>query len=192
MKWTYNQELEAACIYGYGLDNSAQTFPYPAPDLGWSALAEIQGSTPIDVTASCVSPRTQVNYVAVQAGPTRATSTRVPHQQIALNSRIDAYSNIPQGQPVISRGRNNTRSRARRSQVSSSPSHSPDDLELKCKWEGCRYTGTFNREHSLIRHIRNIHISPFAHPCLVQGCGQVFNRADNLLQHKRNNHITYP
>lgn len=74
---------------------------------------------------------------------------------------------------------------------SSSPSDNTGNDKLRCKWEGCRYKGTFERETSLIRHIRKLHISPLAHPCLVPGCSKAFNRADNLTQHTRNTHYSY-
>lgn len=40
----------------------------------------------------------------------------------------------------------------------------------------------------LIRHLKNVHVSPGAHPCCVPGCDKVCNRADNLAQHMKNVH----
>ncbi|KAJ6124030.1 hypothetical protein N7471_011347 [Penicillium samsonianum] len=180
MAGPYDQQWEDTRIYGYSLEGPIQTFPHLIPDLSWSASAEFEGSMPNGVpVTSYLSPRPQVNSLAVQGGSTRAMSTSVPHQQSASNSRIAAHSNLSQ-QPA-----------PRKRQISGSPSHSPDDLEFQCKWEGCGYRGTFKRESSLIRHIRKIHVSPLAHPCPVQGCEKAFNRADNLVQHTRNNHYTY-
>ncbi|KAJ5373218.1 hypothetical protein N7517_005224 [Penicillium concentricum] len=192
MAGPYDQRWEDTRIYGYNLDGSLQTFPHLAPDLGWSASAGFEGFLPNGVpVTSYLSPCAQVNSLAVQGGSTRAMPISVPHQQIASTPRVAAYPNLSHGPAVISRGRSNTRSRARRSQISGSASHSPDDPEFQCKWEGCGYLGTFKRESSLIRHIRKIHVTPLAHPCPVQGCKKAFNRADNLIQHTRNNHYTY-
>lgn len=52
-----------------------------------------------------------------------------------------------------------------------------------CRWEGCPYSGTFNRESSLIRHLRNMHIAPRAHPCPMPDCNRICNRTDTLRQH---------
>ncbi|OKP10628.1 hypothetical protein PENSUB_3931 [Penicillium subrubescens] len=57
-----------------------------------------------------------------------------------------------------------------------------------CRWEGCPYSGTFNRESSLIRHLRKMHITPGAHPCPMPGCTRIYNRADTLSQHLRGVH----
>jgi hypothetical protein len=59
---------------------------------------------------------------------------------------------------------------------------------FECKWEGCQYPGSFNREHDLLRHLRTIHIAPLAHSYPVKECRKVCNREDNLLQHMKNRH----
>ncbi|KAF9885311.1 hypothetical protein FE257_013028 [Aspergillus nanangensis] len=41
---------------------------------------------------------------------------------------------------------------------------------LQCKWQGCRSSTRFNRVNDLIRHIKTIHISPSAYPCLEDNC----------------------
>ncbi|CAI7566064.1 unnamed protein product [Penicillium glandicola] len=181
MAWPYNQRREDSRIYGSNLDDPAQTFHALASDLATST--EFEGSMPNDVPVSYFSPWPRVNPPTVQGGSTGAMSSSVRHQPNA--SRIAAYQNPPQELP-ISRGRNSTRRRARSHQISG-----PDDREFECKWENCGYRGTFNRESSLLRHIRNLHIRPLAHICPVQGCERAFNRADNLAQHIRNNHYTY-
>ncbi|KAJ5214218.1 hypothetical protein N7449_001387 [Penicillium cf. viridicatum] len=192
MAWPYDQQWEDTRIYAYSLDNPAQTFSHLTPDLGWSASAEVERSMPSGMpVSSYLSPRTRVNPLAMQGTSTGAMQTSIRHQQNASNPGIAAQQNPFQEPAVISRGRNNTRSRAKRRQISGSPPHSTDGPEFQCKWEGCAYRGTFKRESSLIRHVRNIHVSPLAHPCLVQGCDKAFNRADNLVQHTRNNHYTY-
>ncbi|OJJ43583.1 hypothetical protein ASPZODRAFT_28239 [Penicilliopsis zonata CBS 506.65] len=59
---------------------------------------------------------------------------------------------------------------------------------FRCKWEGCRYSGSFNRIGDLLRHVRNIHVCPRSYPCPVQSCGEIFNRKDNLQEHMRRRH----
>ncbi|OJJ70059.1 hypothetical protein ASPBRDRAFT_650104 [Aspergillus brasiliensis CBS 101740] len=59
---------------------------------------------------------------------------------------------------------------------------------FQCKWEGCRYTGSFHREADLLRHLRTLHISPAIHRCGIDNCGSVFNRKDNLRDHTRRYH----
>ncbi|OQD68252.1 hypothetical protein PENPOL_c003G07187 [Penicillium polonicum] len=191
MTWPYDQGWDEARMYGYSLDNPAQTFPHLAPDLSWSACAEFEMSMPNAVPATSNLSPPRLNSLAVQGGSTRAMSPSVPHQPNASNPRIATYPNPPNEPAVVSRGQNNTRNRARERQISGSPPHNPHDLEFQCKWDGCGYRGTFKRESSLIRHIRKIHVSPLAHPCSVQGCEKAFNRADNLVQHTRNKHYTY-
>ncbi|KAJ5483295.1 hypothetical protein N7530_002541 [Penicillium desertorum] len=192
MTLPYDQGWEDTRIYGYNLNDPAQSFSHLSPDLSWGASAEFETFMPNGVpVSSYLSPRARVNHLAVRGGSPGATSTSVPQQQNATSARIAADLDLSQEPAVISRGRNNTRSSARRRQISGSSSHSHDDPQFQCKWKGCGYRGTFKRESSLVRHIRKIHISPLAHPCPVQGCGKVFNRADNLAQHTRSNHYTY-
>jgi hypothetical protein len=64
--------------------------------------------------------------------------------------------------------------------------HHPTSFQ--CKWQGCRSSRHFRREADLIRHIRTIHISPYAHPCYVEGCDRSFGRKDHLQEHLRRCH----
>lgn len=114
MAWPYDQQWEDTRLYGYSLDNSAQTFPHLAPDLSWSACAEFEMSMPNTVpVTSNLSPRPRLDSLAVQGSSTRAMSPSVPHQPNASNPRIAAYPNPPKEPSVISRGQDNTRNRAR-------------------------------------------------------------------------------
>lgn len=118
MTWPYEQRWEDTRAYGYSLEDPVQTFPHLVPDLGWIASAEFERSMPNGVpVTSYLSPHPGMNSLAVQGGSTRAMSTSVPHQQSASNSRIAAHSNLSQQPAVISRGRNNTRSSARKRQI---------------------------------------------------------------------------
>ncbi|RAK97360.1 uncharacterized protein BO80DRAFT_194329 [Aspergillus ibericus CBS 121593] len=54
---------------------------------------------------------------------------------------------------------------------------------LTCGWNGCTYIRPFNRPADLLRHIKNIHVSPQSYPCWVPGCHRIFNRKDNLVEH---------
>lgn len=70
----------------------------------------------------------------------------------------------------------------------SSYTHPRSPATFECKWEGCQYSGSFKREHELLRHLRTIHIAPLAHSCPAIGCDKVCNREDNLLKHIQNRH----
>ncbi|KAL2813341.1 hypothetical protein BDW59DRAFT_167524 [Aspergillus cavernicola] len=59
---------------------------------------------------------------------------------------------------------------------------------FQCKWEGCTSISHFARAIDLIRHIKTIHISPKAYPCLVKNCGKAFGRRDHLQEHTRRRH----
>ncbi|KAL2835929.1 hypothetical protein BJY01DRAFT_252242 [Aspergillus pseudoustus] len=65
-------------------------------------------------------------------------------------------------------------------------------LILRCKWEGCDYTGGFRRTHDLKRHVLTQHIEPRSHECPEYGCGMSFNRRDNLRWHLRRVHPRNP
>ncbi|KAL2847917.1 hypothetical protein BJX68DRAFT_239056 [Aspergillus pseudodeflectus] len=67
-----------------------------------------------------------------------------------------------------------------------SPGHSRP--LFKCKYKGCRSSISFLTEAALIRHLKNIHISPAAYPCLENHCERVFGRKDHLKQHIRRRH----
>jgi hypothetical protein len=120
MTWPYDQGWEDTRIYGYSLNDPAQSFSHLSPDLIWGAPAGFETPMPNDlpVTSPYLSPRTRVNHLAVRGGSPGATSASVPHQQNATSARIPADLNLSQEPAVISRGRNNTRSSARRRQIS--------------------------------------------------------------------------
>ncbi|RDK42308.1 hypothetical protein M752DRAFT_276276 [Aspergillus phoenicis ATCC 13157] len=54
---------------------------------------------------------------------------------------------------------------------------------LRCKWEGCAYSGTFNRREDLLRHVRNLHVTPQSYLCEI--CGRRFNQSYNRAVHMR-------
>ncbi|KAL2826580.1 hypothetical protein BJY01DRAFT_255935 [Aspergillus pseudoustus] len=56
----------------------------------------------------------------------------------------------------------------------------------QCQWNGCTSTNVFSRETELMRHLRTIHVSPEAFPCL--DCSRTFGRNDHLQQHRRKRH----
>jgi hypothetical protein len=119
MTLPYDQGWEDTRIYGYNLDDPAQSFSHLSPDLSWGASAEFETFRPNGVpVSSYLSPRARVNHLAVRGGSPGATSTSVPHQQNATSARIAADLNLSQEPAVISLGRNNTRSSARRRQIS--------------------------------------------------------------------------
>lgn len=119
MAWPYDQQWEDTRIYAYGLDDPAQSFSHLAPDLAWSASTEVQRSMPSDIpVSSYLSPRTRVNPLAMQGTSTGVMQTSIRHQQSASNPGIAAQPNPSQEPAVIPRGRNNTRSRAKRRQIS--------------------------------------------------------------------------
>ena len=57
-----------------------------------------------------------------------------------------------------------------------------------CKWEGCKYTGSFGRGADLLRHVQTAHISPRSFVCSVSGCRKSCSRKDNLEAHYRRVH----
>ncbi|KAJ0416391.1 hypothetical protein BJY00DRAFT_316907 [Aspergillus carlsbadensis] len=61
-------------------------------------------------------------------------------------------------------------------------------IVLRCKWEGCDYSGGFRRTHDLKRHVLTQHIAPRSHECPEYGCGMSFNRRDNLRWHLQRVH----
>ncbi|KAL5042382.1 hypothetical protein BDW71DRAFT_211229 [Aspergillus fruticulosus] len=69
-----------------------------------------------------------------------------------------------------------------------SPLHTSAAARFQCKWQGCDSSHRFKRENDLIRHIRTIHISPDAWPCLMNNCGMAFGRKDHLIQHNKRRH----
>ncbi|PYI09415.1 hypothetical protein BO78DRAFT_415692 [Aspergillus sclerotiicarbonarius CBS 121057] len=54
---------------------------------------------------------------------------------------------------------------------------------LQCGWAGCTNSKSFNRPADLLRHVRNLHVTPNAYVCRVNNCGRAFNRKDNLMEH---------
>ncbi|KAL3465627.1 hypothetical protein BJX64DRAFT_285232 [Aspergillus heterothallicus] len=64
-----------------------------------------------------------------------------------------------------------------------------DDVRVfRCRWQGCRSNTSFRREADLIRHLRTVHISPKAFPCMEPDCGMGFGRRDHLRMHRRSRH----
>lgn len=61
-------------------------------------------------------------------------------------------------------------------------------VQLRCRWEGCEYTGTFSRESDLLRHLKTVHICKDSYCCPVEGCQKVSNRCDNMKEHIRRVH----
>jgi hypothetical protein len=66
--------------------------------------------------------------------------------------------------------------------------HQSPSIAGGCKWEGCKYEGSFRRVADLLRHIRTVHISPGSYTCPVAGCLKSFNRRDNLEAHVQRIH----
>lgn len=66
--------------------------------------------------------------------------------------------------------------------------HQSPSIAGGCKWEGCKYEGSFHRVADLLRHIRTVHISPGSYTCPVAGCLKSFNRRDNLEAHVQRIH----
>ncbi|PWY69658.1 hypothetical protein BO94DRAFT_628485 [Aspergillus sclerotioniger CBS 115572] len=80
----------------------------------------------------------------------------------------------------VARGSLDTRYRVQRAQPYATNCRTSN---LICEWNGCTYAHPFNRAADLIRHVRNIHVSPDSFPCWVPGCDRSFNRSDNLMEH---------
>ncbi|KAL3481010.1 hypothetical protein BJX99DRAFT_194876 [Aspergillus californicus] len=57
------------------------------------------------------------------------------------------------------------------------------DLMLVCKWKDCRSRHVFHRDTDLLRHVKTIHIMPYAYPCQVSGCRKAFSRKDKVTNH---------
>ncbi|KAJ9300136.1 hypothetical protein DTO271G3_2253 [Paecilomyces variotii] len=57
---------------------------------------------------------------------------------------------------------------------------------VKCRWEGCTYTGDFSRDTTLWRHIKAIHLFPDAFAC--RQCRRNFGRKDKYDKHMRDAH----
>jgi hypothetical protein len=55
----------------------------------------------------------------------------------------------------------------------------------KCKWEGCKYMGSFGRDTDLLRHVKAVHVSPSKYRCPLAGCGKLFGRKDGMETHRR-------
>jgi Zinc finger, C2H2 type len=62
------------------------------------------------------------------------------------------------------------------------------ETPLVCKWEGCKYKGSFQRRTELMRHLECIHVFPNAFPCPFDDCFRSFNRRDNLEEHVKKAH----
>ncbi|KAJ9262218.1 hypothetical protein DTO212C5_8015 [Paecilomyces variotii] len=59
---------------------------------------------------------------------------------------------------------------------------------VKCRWEGCTYTGDFSRDTTLWRHIKAKHLFPSAFVCRVEQCQRAFGRKDKYDEHMRDAH----
>ena len=80
----------------------------------------------------------------------------------------------------------------------SSNSHTPvvtASLHLQCKWEGCRYSGSFNGKASLVRHLQTEHMdldtAPLRFQCKWKDCRYLgfFKRKGSLVRHLQTLHI---
>ncbi|KAH8700437.1 hypothetical protein BGW36DRAFT_357096 [Talaromyces proteolyticus] len=61
----------------------------------------------------------------------------------------------------------------------------PKSATRKCRWEGCKYLGSFRRDADLLRHVKAVHVSPDAYTCPIVGCGKPFGRKDKMEAHRR-------
>ncbi|KAK2757980.1 hypothetical protein FQN54_004386 [Arachnomyces sp. PD_36] len=102
--------------------------------------------------------------------------------------QVTEYANIPPSPP--STPQTYFANPAQFSPLFSSDAHARPrpHATFECKWEGCRYSGSFSRKHELKRHLETKHIDPQAYPCPVVGCGKKCNREDNLQQHIQKRH----
>jgi hypothetical protein len=46
-------------------------------------------------------------------------------------------------------------------------------IVLRCKWEGCDYSGGFRRTQDLKRHVLTQNIEPRSHECPEYGCRSI-------------------
>jgi hypothetical protein len=70
----------------------------------------------------------------------------------------------------------------------SSVPHDSEITPIVCLWQGCTYTGYFQRQAELLRHVKHVHIYRRSFPCPVEGCSSCFNRRDNLQVHLNRTH----
>ncbi|CAI7630238.1 unnamed protein product [Penicillium bialowiezense] len=56
---------------------------------------------------------------------------------------------------------------------------------IQCKWQDCTSSRSYGRPSSLLRHVREKHVSPNVFRCSVPQCGRSFGRGDKLQEHLR-------
>jgi hypothetical protein len=67
-------------------------------------------------------------------------------------------------------------------------SHDVEIMPAVCQWQGCTYSGCFQRQGELLGHVKRVHIYPGSFPCPIEGCYSSFNRRDNLQVHLNRTH----
>ncbi|KAL2843462.1 hypothetical protein BJX68DRAFT_270192 [Aspergillus pseudodeflectus] len=70
----------------------------------------------------------------------------------------------------------------------SSPATQTPFTPKRCGWVGCESDTLFTTESGLMRHLRTIHVSPEAYPCVEVGCPMKFGRNDHLVAHQKRRH----
>jgi hypothetical protein len=137
---------------------------------------------------------TSFNTMQYTANPTpvQVAEYRANHHQ----PRDNGYNIAPYTRPTAFVTSSTTQEQASRpscaiarARPTSHQNPAPPHVEtFRCDWEGCSYTGTFNRRADLNRHTETQHIFPNAYKCPFPQCGSVHNREDNLQAHLRNVH----
>ncbi|PYI09423.1 hypothetical protein BO78DRAFT_415700 [Aspergillus sclerotiicarbonarius CBS 121057] len=63
----------------------------------------------------------------------------------------------------------------------------PAPAPLRCEWRGCTYFHTFNRHADLLRHVKNLHVTPRSYACPI--CDRRFNQSYNMRNHIRTHYL---
>ncbi|PLB40096.1 uncharacterized protein BDW47DRAFT_102238 [Aspergillus candidus] len=205
MAWQFGQQ---PIWEGYhGMDNMHH--PLATPGADWRPTAEVNEPTSIPSPDYGTPFPTYLIPIPSDGGLAfhepyprdramrQTTSLRLLHQPAAISNPRSARSSSASGlaQPSsngrrlavgeTSRQRRSSQTPSQRNNRTANPRRT---TPLQCKWEDCHYLGRFQRVSELIRHIRNLHITPLAYPCPVPDCDKTCNREDNLLQHMRTRH----
>ncbi|PLB50166.1 hypothetical protein P170DRAFT_435355 [Aspergillus steynii IBT 23096] len=157
--------------------------PYRANTLG--QYPETNPSTPQDRTKGCTSCGLQGTSPDV---PVNAYTTGPNHENQlfeASHLRPHVGCNDSFAHATIKRGNDSGMNERTAVFIESKPRKPKFFI---CKWEGCTHKRNhFRREIDLMRHVKNIHVSPRSYRCDV--CNMLFNRRDNLEAHTRRVHV---
>ncbi|PLN84025.1 hypothetical protein BDW42DRAFT_199783 [Aspergillus taichungensis] len=202
MAWQFGQQP----VWEGNHDMTYMHHPLATPGVNWRPTAEIDEPTPNTSSnedtpfSTYLVPIPSDGSLAIHepsprdGAMRRATSLRRGDQPAAITSPTSARGSSASGLAQLSPNRPRLAvgeaSRARRNSraLSQRNNRAAKTTPLQCKWEDCRYLGGFQRVSELIRHIRNLHITPLSWPCPVPDCDKICNREDNLLQHMRTRH----